>query len=60
MSNKQEEERRARLMKMRDERLPDIKKQFEEAQKRGFNSNFKEGGKDAGLVRGKNTKSNKV
>lgn len=38
--NRNEEERRARLMKMRDERLPDIKKQFEEAQKRNFNSNF--------------------
>lgn len=50
--NKQEEaERRARLMKMRDERLPDIKKQFEEAQNRNFNSNFAEGGKDAALVR---------
>lgn len=46
-----EAERRARLMKMRDERLPDIKKQFEEAQKRNFNSNFSEGGKDAALVR---------
>lgn len=51
MVNKQEEERRARLMKMRDERLPDIKKQFEEAQNRRFNSNFAEGGKDADLVR---------
>ncbi len=48
--NKQEEERRARLMKMRDERLPDIKKQFEEAQQRHFNSNFAEGGKDADKV----------
>lgn len=46
-----EAERRARLMKMRDERLPDIKKQFEESQKRNFNSNFSEGGKDAALVR---------
>lgn len=51
MVNKQEDERRARLMKMRDERLPDIKKQFEEAQKRNFNSNFEEGGKDAALVK---------
>jgi ribonuclease J len=51
MVNSKESERRARLMKMRDERLPDIKKQFEEAQKRNFNSNFAEGGKDAGLVR---------
>ena len=48
--NQQESERRARLMKMRDERLPDIKKQFEEAQKRHFNANFAEGGKDAALV----------
>ena len=51
MINKQESERRARLMKMRDERLPDIKKQFEEAQKRNFNSNFADGGKDAKLVK---------
>lgn len=49
--NNKEAERRARLMKMRNERLPDIKKQFEEAQKRNFNSNFEAGGKDAGLVR---------
>ncbi len=49
--NKQEEERRARLLKMREERLPDIKKQFEEAQNRRFNSNFAEGGKDAALVK---------
>lgn len=49
--NKQEEERRARLLKMRDERLPDIKKQFEESQKRNFNSNFADGGKDADLVK---------
>ena len=51
MNSKQENERRARLMKMRDERLPDIKKQFEEAQKRNFNSNFAEGWKDAALVK---------
>lgn len=51
MNNKQESERRARLMKMRDERLPDIKKQFEESQKRNFNANFAEGGKDAKLVK---------
>lgn len=51
MNSKQENERRARLMKMRDERLPDIKKQFEEAQKRNFNSNFAEGRKDAALVK---------
>ena len=41
MNNSQkEQERRARLLKSRAERLPDIKKQFEEAQKRHFNSNF--------------------
>ncbi|MDO4508016.1 MAG: ribonuclease J [Candidatus Saccharibacteria bacterium] len=45
--NIKEEERRARLLKSRAERLPDIKKQFEEAQKRNFNSNFQPGGKDA-------------
>lgn len=49
--NSREQERRARLMKMRNERLPDIKKQFEEAQKRNFNANFAEGGKDAALVK---------
>ena len=48
--NKLEEERRARLLKSRAERLPDIKKQFEEAQNRNFNSNFAPGGKDAELV----------
>ncbi|MBR3386396.1 ribonuclease J [Candidatus Saccharibacteria bacterium] len=48
--NINEEERRARLLKSRAERLPDIKKQFEEAQSRNFNSNFAPGGKDAGLV----------
>lgn len=45
-----EEERRARLLKSAAERLPDIKKQFEEAQKRNFNSNFAPGGQDAALV----------
>ena len=54
--NQQEADRRARLMKMRDERLPDIKKQFEEAQKRNFNANFAVGGKDAALV-GRGAKS---
>lgn len=63
--NLKEEERRARLLKSRAERLPDIKKQFEEAQKRNFNSNFKEGGKDASLVKksangAKNAKATKV
>ena len=38
--NQKEEARRARLLKSRAERLPDIKKQFEEAQNRHFNSNF--------------------
>ena len=55
--NLKEEERRARLLKMRAERLPDIKKQFEEAQKRNFNSNFAPGGKDAKLVAKKTTKA---
>ena len=48
-----EEERRARLLKSRAERIGDIKKQFEEAQKRNFNSNFAPGGKDAELVASK-------
>ena len=56
--NTKEEERRARLLKSRQERLPDIKKQFEEAQKRNFNANFAPGGQDAKLV-GKNQGSNK-
>ena len=42
-------------MQSQAERLPNIKKQFEEAQKRNFNSNFQEGGKDAHLVRKKST-----
>lgn len=45
--NKKEEVRRARLLEMRAKRLPDIKKQFETAQKRNFNSNFAPGSKDA-------------
>ncbi len=49
--NLKEEERRARLLKSRAERLPDIKKQFEEAQNRNFNSNFQPGGKDEKLVK---------
>ena len=48
--NLKEEQRRARLLKSRAERLPDIKKQFEMAQNRNFNSNFAPGGKDAKLV----------
>lgn len=57
MENKKQAEaaRRAKLLKMRAERLPDIKKQFEENQKRNFNANFAPGGKDEKLVRGKNT-----
>lgn len=55
--NIKEEQRRARLLKSRAERLPDIKKQFEEAQNRHFNSNFAPGGKDAKLAHPtKNTK----
>ena len=53
--NINEEERRARLLKSRAERLPDIKRQFEEAQNRNFNSNFKPGGKDADLVASKSS-----
>ena len=43
MENKKQAEaaRRAKLLKMRAERLPDIKKQFEENQKRNFNANFR-------------------
>ena len=48
-----EAERRARLLKSRAERLPDIKKQFEENQKRNFNANFAPGGKDETLVQSK-------
>ena len=57
--NIKEEERRARLLKSRAERLPDIKKQFEEAQKRNFNSNFAVGGKDEKLVKKKAAKTTK-
>ena len=57
--NLKEEERRAKLLKSRAERLPDIKKQFEEAQNRNFNSNFKPGGKDAEKVASKTTKAKK-
>ena len=53
--NKTEAERRAKLLKMRAERLPDIKKAFEENQKRNFNANFAPGGKDEKLVRHKTT-----
>ena len=57
--NLTEEERRARLLKSRAERLPDIKKQFEEAQRRNFNSNFQPGGQDAALVPKKASKGKK-
>ena len=62
MENKKQAEaaRRAKLLKMRAERLPDIKKQFEENQKRNFNANFAPGGKDEKLVRGKKTTSKKA
>ena len=53
-----EAERRARLLKSRAERLPDIKKQFEENQKRNYNANFAPGGKDEKLVQSK--KSTKI
>ena len=49
--SKAEAERRAKLLRMRAERLPDIKKQFEENQKRNFNANFAPGGKDEKLVK---------
>ena len=62
MENKKQAEaaRRAKLLKMRAERLPDIKKQFEENQKRNFNANFAPGGKDEKLVRGKKRSSKPV
>ena len=58
--NKAEEQRRAKLLKMRAERLPDIKKAFEENQKRNFNANFAPGGKDEKLVRKKPTATKTV
>lgn len=57
--NEQEQKRRERLMQMSAERLPDIRKRFEESQKRNFNSNFAPGGKDAKLVDGKKAKKTK-
>ena len=62
MENKKkaEEARRAKLLKMRAERLPDIKRQFEEAQKRNFNANFAPGGKDEKLVKKTTKKAEKV
>ncbi|MBR3414706.1 ribonuclease J [Candidatus Saccharibacteria bacterium] len=62
MNNEQEKERRERLLKMSAERLPDIRKRFEEAQKRNFNSNFAPGGKDAAAAapkKGKKTSKKK-
>lgn len=53
MDKSREQERRKKLMQMREERLPDIKKQFEEGQNRRFNSNFKAGGKDEQYGRAK-------
>ncbi|MBR0482619.1 ribonuclease J [Candidatus Saccharibacteria bacterium] len=53
--SKTEAARRAKLLKSRAERLPNIKKQFEENQKRNFNTNFAPGGKDEKLVRRKTT-----
>ena len=58
--NKAEAERRARLLKSRAERLPNIKKQFEENQKRNFNANFAPGGKDEKLVAKKHAAQAKV
>ena len=58
--NQSEQERRARLLKQGAERLPDIKKRFEEAQKRNFNSNFAPGGKDAKFVKHKSAKAAKT
>ena len=58
--SKAEAERRAKLLKMRAERLPDIKKQFEENQKRNFNANFAPGGKDEKLVAKKKTATKKA
>lgn len=45
------QQRRLELLKQGEKRLEDIKKRFEEAQNRNFNSNFAPGGKDAALVR---------
>lgn len=58
--SKAEAERRAKLLKMRAERLPDIKKQFEENQKRNFNANFAPGGKDEKLVAKKKAAAKKA
>ena len=72
--NQQEQERRARLMEMSKQRLPKIKKDFEERQKnasvsvdafeevqnRHFNSNFEKGGKDAHLTTKTSKKARKT
>lgn len=72
--NQQEQERRARLMEMSKQRLPKIKKDFEERQKnasvsvdafeeaqnRHFNSNFEKGGKDAYLTTKTSKKARKT
>lgn len=50
--------RRAKLLQSRAARLPDIKKQFEEGQKRNFNANFAPGGKDERRSRTKSTTKN--
>ncbi|MFV0484855.1 MAG: ribonuclease J [Candidatus Saccharimonadales bacterium] len=56
---KAEAERRAKLLQMRADRLPNIKKQFEEKQGRNFNSNFKPGGKNEDDSRTKTDKPQK-
>lgn len=55
-----EAKRRAKLLQSRAKRLPDIKKQFEESQKRNFNANFAAGGKDERLVHSRVAGSNKI
>ena len=58
--SKQEAERRAKLLKQGQKRLPDIKKRFEAGQSRNFNSNFKPGGKDSKSAKGNTTKNPKT
>lgn len=55
-----EAKRRAKLLQSRAKRLPDIKKQFEESQKRNFNANFAAGGKDERLVHSRAAGSDKI
>ncbi len=57
--SKSEAERRARLLRMRADKLKDIKQRFEENQNRNFNSNFKPGGKDAKKTGNKTSKQSK-